>query len=69
MPNAMASHSELKCEFCGKHFASVNELEAHVVAQHAGRPFAPKCEICGEVFESPADLKAHHEAVHRSGRS
>jgi uncharacterized C2H2 Zn-finger protein len=57
----------LKCLFCGLVVASPAELERHVVAAHAGRPFPPRCEICGAVFESPADLQVHHRVFHRSG--
>ena len=60
----MAVSEEIDCEFCGKSFMTVVELQAHVQAEHDGRPYAPKCEVCGETFESPADLKAHNESIH-----
>jgi DNA-directed RNA polymerase subunit RPC12/RpoP len=53
-----------RCEFCGRVFPLTRDLEAHVAAEHMGRPYAPRCTACGRTFESPADLKAHNQAVH-----
>jgi Zinc finger, C2H2 type/C2H2-type zinc finger len=66
-PPATVTSPGFSCDFCGKVFGSLHELQGHVMTAHVGRPFAPRCEICGEKFESPADLQAHHRSVHRSG--
>jgi hypothetical protein len=65
----MSMRASPRCEFCGREFPTAADKAAHVVHDHAGRPFPPRCEVCGLTFEAPADLKVHNENVHRAGRS
>ena len=53
-----------RCEFCGRVYRLIQDLERHRAAEHMGRPYAPRCEACSLTFESPADLKAHNQSVH-----
>jgi C2H2-type zinc finger/zinc-finger C2H2-type len=53
-----------RCDFCGAAFPDLAALQRHLLAAHAGRPFAPRCRACGLAFSSPRELKAHNQTVH-----
>ena len=50
------------CEFCGKLYATMNELKKHSRSVHEGITY--DCQICSKQFKGKAGLKDHVETVH-----
>ena len=55
-------HSEkgsIKCDYCGKHFATKDTLKVHVKRIHTPVNQTIVCHVCGEVLLCQADYQKH----------
>ena len=57
------SHSDNKCESCGKSFTRSHDLKRHINMVH-NKCRDYKCESCGKAFAEAGNLKRHINTVH-----